>query len=77
MDQKKVRICKKCSGLDVEKLKEHLSQDAFSYGCIGKCLHRCPELQGTCYGYIDQQFEIFLTEEAFLEKVDEAVKGES
>ena len=77
MNEKKVRICKKCSGISTEKIKDRLCADEFSYGCIDKCLHRNPELKGTCFGYIDHVFEIDLTEEAFLDKIEACNKSKA
>lgn len=74
MGKEKIRICKKCSGLDVGRLKEKYGDQTVSKGCIGKCLHRSPELRGTCYGYINHQFEITLNEKDFMTKIDDALK---
>ena len=77
MSEKKVRICKKCSGISMEEIKNHSCEKEFSYGCIGKCLHRCPELKGTYYGYINGSFEITLTEKDFLDKIKACNKSKA
>lgn len=68
----KVRICKKCSGVDIEPVKGFVGEEGVSKGCIGKCLHRSAELKGTCYGYIDGKFEITLSQKEFMEKIKKA-----
>ena len=69
MSQPKVRICKKCSGISCESVKEKVGEEGFSKGCIGQCAHRNPQLRGTCYGYINGELEITLSEKDFLDKI--------
>lgn len=72
MGNTKIRICKKCSGLDIDQLKNEYGEESVSKGCIGKCRHRSPELRGTFYGYINNEFEIALSERDFLRKISES-----
>lgn len=74
-EPKKVRVCKKCSGFDVAELKGKVKTKDYSTGCIGKCANKHPELAGKCYGYLNGEFTVCDTKEAFFDKLAEAVKA--
>ncbi len=70
---KKVKVCKRCSGFDVEELKGKLKAKDFSTGCIGRCAQsgKFPELAGKVYGFLNGEFTVCETKEEFLAKVAE------
>jgi hypothetical protein len=67
---KKVTICKKCSGLDVNELKERFGSKTFKIDCFHKCLREYPELKGKVYGLIRKNLVICDTKEEFFEKIE-------
>ncbi|BCJ94061.1 hypothetical protein acsn021_16300 [Anaerocolumna cellulosilytica] len=69
MGDKIVKVCKKCSGFDVEDLKDILKSKQFSTGCIHKCKKKCPELEGKVYGYIKGDFTVCEKKKDFFEKI--------
>jgi hypothetical protein len=66
---KKVKICKKCSGLDVKELKERIDPKNCGFGCIRKCLGRNAELKGKIFGIIKGEFVVCDTKEEFFVKI--------
>lgn len=68
-EQKKVRVCKNCSGFDVTELKGKVKTKDYSTGCIGKCLSKNPELKGKFYGFLNGEFTVCDTKEEFFEKI--------
>jgi hypothetical protein len=62
---KKIRICKKCSGLDAKELKERVDSKHCSFGCIRKCLGKNTELKGKVFGIIKGEFVVCDTKEEF------------
>lgn len=72
-EPKKVRVCKKCSGFDVTELKGKVKTKDYSTGCIGKCVSKCPELEGKFYGFLNGEFTVCDTKEEFFTKIDQAV----
>lgn len=68
---KQVKVCKKCSGLDVKELKSDAKglDCKIKIGCIGKCARKCPEFSGKVHGVLDGVHIVCDTKEAFLEKI--------
>jgi hypothetical protein len=65
---KKIKICKKCSGLDVTELKERLNPKDYGFGCIQKCLWKNAELKGKFFGIINGELVVCDTKEEFFVK---------
>lgn len=68
-EQKKVKVCKRCSGFDVEELKGKVKTKDYTTGCIGKCSVKNPEITGKVYGFLNGEFTVCDTKEEFFEKV--------
>ncbi|HAN20619.1 MAG: hypothetical protein A2Y15_06605 [Clostridiales bacterium GWF2_36_10] len=66
---KKVRVCKKCSGFDVAELKGMVKAKDHTTGCIGKCVQKCPELEGKIFGFLNGVFTVCDTKEEFFSKI--------
>ena len=67
---KKVKVCKKCSGFDVEELKGKVKSKDYTTGCIGRCIGRSPELKGKIYGFLNGEFTVCDTKEEFFKKIE-------
>ena len=67
---KKLKVCKKCSGFDVEELKGKLKVKDYTTGCIGKCQAKNPELKGKVYGFLNGEFTVCKNKKEFLVKID-------
>jgi len=72
-EPKKVRVCKKCSGFDVEELKGMVKAKDCSTGCIGKCLPKNPELAGKVFGFLNGEFTVCDTKEEFFGRIKEVL----
>jgi len=70
--EKIVRVCKKCSGFDVDDLGTLLKKKEYETGCIGKCLKKKPKLKGKVYGYIRGEFIVCDTKEEFFSKISDS-----
>ena len=70
-EPKKVRVCKKCSGFDVTELKGKVKAKDHTTGCIGRCLHKEPDLQSKVYGYLQGEFTVCETKDEFFAKIAE------
>ena len=68
---KQIKVCKKCSGVDVKELKIYAkSIDCkVKIGCIGKCGRKHPELSGKVHGLLDGVPIVCDTKEEFFEKI--------
>jgi len=66
---KKIKICKKCSRLDVKELKGRLDLKDYSFGCIQKCLGKNVELKGKVFGIIKGEFVVRDAKENFFAKI--------
>lgn len=66
-ESKRVEVCAFCSGFDVNELKEKVKAKV---SCIGKCSKKCPELQGKVYGFLNGEFTVCDTKEAFFAQID-------
>ena len=64
-EPKKLKVCKKCSGFDVEELKGKIKVKDYSTGCIGLCKKH----EGKVFGYINGELVICDTKEEFFEKI--------
>jgi uncharacterized protein YuzB (UPF0349 family) len=66
---KKVKICKRCSGVDPRELKEYSKKIncKLEFGCIAKCRQKHPELSGNYFGLIDGDFISCSSKEEFFE----------
>ncbi len=62
----KIEVCTNCSGFDVSELK---GKHQIKVGCIGKCTRKHPELKGKVYGFLNGDFTVTDTKEAFFAKV--------
>ena len=67
---KKLKICKRCSGLEVEDIKGRLKTKEYTTGCINRCAGSESALEGKVFGFIKGEFTVCDTKEAFLAKVD-------
>jgi hypothetical protein len=68
---KKIRVCKKCSGFDVNELKGMFASKDYRTGCIHKCACKNTELTGKVFGWINGNFVVCDTKEAFFESMGE------
>ncbi|ABS20771.1 MULTISPECIES: hypothetical protein [Bacillus cereus group] len=70
---KKIKVCKRCSNLDVDKIKIYGKELNYKVkvGCIGKCSRSCPELTDKFVGRLDKQFIICDSQEEFLKQMYE------
>jgi uncharacterized protein YdeI (YjbR/CyaY-like superfamily) len=64
----KIEVCLYCSGFDVNELKNKVK---VKISCIGKCSKKNPELNGKVYGFLNGEFTVCHTKEAFFAKIDE------
>ena len=64
----KVRVCKKCSGLDIKELKTQMDDTdvKLKVGCFGECKGKHPELKGKSYGLLDGELFVCDKEKEFL-----------
>lgn len=69
---KQLKVCKKCSGLDVKELKSFAKDTncKIRIGCIGKCARKCPELSGKVHGLLDGVHVVCDTKEEFFKKIE-------
>ena len=72
-DVKKVKVCKKCSGFDVTELKGKVKSKDYTTGCIGRCQGSDPALEGKVYGFLNGEFTVCDTKDAFFDKIAEIV----
>ena len=70
-EPKKVRVCKNCSGFDVNELKGKVKVKDYTTGCIGKCLGKNPDLKGKVFGFLNGEFTVCETKDEFFAKVAE------
>ncbi len=68
-NQKKIEVCAYCSGLGPEEIKELKRTYKAKIGCVGKCSKKCPELQGKVFGFLNGEFTVCDTKDAFFAKV--------
>jgi len=66
---KKVNVCKKCSGFNVEELKGVVKTKDLRVGCIGEC----GKNEGKVFGKLNGELTICDSKEDFLEKVKAVV----
>ena len=72
---KKVKVCEKCSGLDVKALKKDVKAmgGEVKIDCFGACNKKNPEYAGKVHGKIDGEHVVCETESEFREKIREAL----
>lgn len=70
---KKVKVCKNCSGFDVTELKGKVKSKDYTTGCIGKCASKNPELAGKFYGFLNGEFVVRDTKEAFFAEIEKVL----
>ncbi|MDR0812677.1 MAG: hypothetical protein LBO63_01540 [Oscillospiraceae bacterium] len=63
---KKVKICKKCSGITPAELLEHLPAQDFTTFCIAEC----GKHEGKIAAYVQGELVIFDSKEAFFAHID-------
>lgn len=63
-----VKVCRRCSNVDVERLKACGRQEGFrvKVGCIGRCRQNHPELAGLSFGLVDGVLVACPDEDAFV-----------
>lgn len=63
-----VKVCRRCSNVDVEHLKTCGRQEGFRVrvGCIGGCRQNHPELAGLSFGLVDGKLATYPDEVAFV-----------
>ena len=71
-DEKKVKVCKACSNVNVKELKKRFGKQV-AFGCVARCLERNPQLTGKTYGYINGEFVVCDKVDDFIKKVEEAL----
>jgi hypothetical protein len=64
--RKKVKVCKKCSGITPEEMAEHLDTKDFTMFCIAEC----GKHEGKIAAYVQGELAVFDTKEAFFATVD-------
>ncbi len=69
-DVKLVKVCKRCSGFDVEELKGKVKAKDYSTGCIGRCQNKCPELAGKVYGFLKGEFVVCDSKDDFFRAIE-------
>jgi uncharacterized protein YdeI (YjbR/CyaY-like superfamily) len=62
----RIEVCQHCSGIDIDELKRHAKATVH---CIAKCAKQNPDLVGKAFGFLNGQFTVCDTQEAFFEKV--------
>ena len=70
-NEKMVKVCKNCSNIDVKALRDKVGKKGFSFGCVGRCQERNPQLKGKVYGYINGKFVVCEKQNEFFKKIDE------
>lgn len=70
---KQVKVCSRCSGINVKELKSYAEDinSKVKVGCIGKCGRKCPEFSGRVHGMLDGVHIVCDTKEEFFEKIKE------
>lgn len=66
-DKVKVRICKKCSGVDVHEVKELVGKKHLDVGCIKECKNH----KGKSFGFLNGELIICDTKDEFMAKIKE------
>jgi uncharacterized protein YuzB (UPF0349 family) len=66
-DTKKVCICKKCSGVDVDEVKDLVNKSDLSV----RCLKKCGKHKGKAFGILNGEMIICDTKEEFYSKIKE------
>ncbi len=71
----KVKVCEKCSGLDIKALKKEVKalDGEIKIGCFGECNKKHPEYAGKVHGKIHGEHVVCDTETEFREKVRAAL----
>ena len=67
---KKIKVCKKCSGFDVKKLKDFVPEKKYKVGSIGACKKKHSELSGKCYGILDGKLTVCDSKKDFFDKIE-------
>jgi hypothetical protein len=67
---KKIKVCKNCSGFDVNELKGKFPSKDYSIGCIHKCLGKNLELKGKVFGLLKGELVVCDTKEEFFERIE-------
>ena len=68
-ETKLVRVCRKCSGIDVSELKGLLKAKDYTTGCIGRCGFLATGLRGRVFGFLSGEFMVCRSKADFLTKV--------
>jgi hypothetical protein len=66
---RKIKLCKKCSGLTASELEGRIDPKDYSFGCIQKCLRKNAGLKGKVFGKIKGEFVVCDTKEEFFAKI--------
>lgn len=68
---KKVKVCEKCSGLDVKAVKKHAAKLGIEIkiGCFGQCNNKHPEYAGKVHGKINGEHVVCETDNEFCMKI--------
>ena len=75
--EKTVRVCRSCSNIDVKALRDKAGRKNCSFGCVGRCQERNPQLKGKVCGYINGEFVVCEKQSEFFERIDVLFKGDS
>jgi uncharacterized protein YuzB (UPF0349 family) len=62
-----IRVCSNCSNVDVDLLTEVFGEDKVEVNCLGQCGMNPDE----SFGYVNEEFIIVDSEEAFIKAVKE------
>lgn len=71
MGIEKIKVCGKCSGIDIDRLREELknSDCKIKVGCIGHCRKDKKELKNKAYAIVDKELVVCDSEELFFSKL--------
>lgn len=61
---KSVRVCRRCSNVDIDKLKKIIGEENVKVGCVGACRKD----KNQFFGKINGVYTITKTEEEFLDE---------
>lgn len=71
MNMEKIKVCGKCSGIDIDRLRKHLKHTdcKIKVGCIGHCRNDKKELKNKVYAIVDKDLIVCDSEDEFFSKL--------
>jgi hypothetical protein len=70
---KKIKVCKKCSGFDVQELAAFVPAREYGVGCVRQCQRRHPELRGKFFGLLNGRLVVCDEKEEFFAAVKKII----